>query len=119
MKNLKNSTLDTDLWNSLTPEGTSYFSLDVRATVNQLKSKLGDPLFEDNDGSDKTNMEWNCLTKEGIPFTIYDYKLYQPIRNFDAYIDWHIGARNQKEAKIAKEALIHFLSYGKDEHPGA
>lgn len=76
-----------------TPNGTSYWSNNITATVTQLKAILGEPVFCDNDGSDKVNFEWNLETDNGDVFTVYDWKEYRPISE-DEIIVWHIGGIN-------------------------
>lgn len=107
-----------EAFDKLAEEGLSFFFDSVRTNVKTLKKKLGPPCFEENDGQEKCNYTWNVVTDTGIPFSIYDWKENRPLDE-NEYIDFHIGATNEKDSKIAKEALIHFLSYGKDEHPGA
>ena len=76
-----------------TPNGTSYWSNNITATVTQLKAILGEPVFCDNDGSDKVNFVWNLESDNGDVFTVYDWKEYRPISE-DEIIVWHIGGIN-------------------------
>jgi hypothetical protein len=105
----------------ITPDvstGTSFHGETIRCSVKTLKEKLGQPVIEENDGFGKVNYRWHLMTDKGYGFTLYDYKHYRPLDE-DELVDWHIGAKNANESKICKEALIHFIAYGTDEHPGA
>lgn len=108
LKNLKapHTTPDHDLFN-----GTSFHSHMIKATVKELTKALGDPIFVQNDGSDKVNIEWMCiLTHKGtkIPFTVYDWKEYRKIK-YDEPIDFHIGAHSSDDAFVAFEYLHYLL----------
>ncbi len=56
------------------PNGTSFHNVVINATPKQLREILGEPTYEQNDGSGKVNMEWVMLTDEGEIFTVYDWK---------------------------------------------
>jgi hypothetical protein len=114
MKNIFNDEALIEQFNEACQSGTSYHFHDVRTTVQELTTKLGAPSWDDNDGCDKVNFEWQLLTDAGIPFTVYDWKHFRPLKNTE-YIDWHIGARNEEEGRICKEALIHFIAYGTEQ----
>lgn len=88
--------------------GTSFFGGEIECSVNDLIKVIGEPTFDNNDGQDKTNIEWNMVHK-GIDFTIYDWKMYRPI-TLDEKIRWNIGVRNQQESNTIQmllELLIH------------
>lgn len=99
------SLLDTEM--HLT-SGTSFHRHTVTATPNQIQKLLGPPVYECNDGSDKVNMEWNCMTDTNKVFTIYDWKYYRPL-GMDEPVEWHIGGKDTQSAyegmKELKEAL--------------
>jgi hypothetical protein len=81
--------------------GTSFHGTTVRATVGQLEEILGEPVYDLNDGKDKTNYEWNMETNAGQVFTVYDWKEYQPLEDGLEY-EWHIGGR---DASVTMQAL--------------
>ena len=84
--------------------GTSYHMMNIVTTVNKLIDVIGKPQIEDNDGSDKVNVEWICELSDGTVFTIYDWKEYRPLE-YDEEIEFHIGAKNGELSKRAADAL--------------
>lgn len=69
---------------------TSFFGHAFQASVQDLRSILGEPKFECNDGSDKTNFEWVMETESGEVFTVYDWKEYKKLKETEI-IEWHVG----------------------------
>jgi hypothetical protein len=84
--------------------GTSFHSTTIKATVNDLKTILGEPLFSDNDGQDKVNFEWEMETDNGNVFTVYDWKEYRSI-DADEPIVWHIGGMDASITEQAKKEI--------------
>jgi hypothetical protein len=84
--------------------GTSYHWMNIVTTVNKLIDAIGAPQVEDNDGSDKVNVEWICELSDGTVFTIYDWKEYRPIE-YDEEIEFHIGAKDKVSSQRAMDAL--------------
>ena len=73
---------------------TSFFGDVFRASVQELRSILGLPKFECNDGSDKTNFEWVMETESGEVFTVYDWKEYKKLKETEI-IEWHVGGHSE------------------------
>jgi hypothetical protein len=88
--------------------GTSFHFTTIRTTVNKLVEALGDPQYEDNIGEDKTNFGWDCETKDGDVFTIYDWKEYRRIHG-EELIQFHIGGDNKIVTEKAKSELLEIL----------
>lgn len=88
--------------------GTSFHNVTITSTINELMEILGEPSDMNNSGQDKVNVEWECETENGKPFTIYDWKEYRPI-GYDELIEWHIGADNELQAINAKQELNKML----------
>lgn len=91
------------LTNSST-SGTSFHGQVFSSTVSELKEKLGEPQFSQNDGADKVNFEWECETEEGDVFTIYDWKEYREIDETET-IHFHIGGKSERVTKVALSEL--------------
>jgi hypothetical protein len=92
-------------------DGTSFHGSTVRATVQDLKTILGQPEFSDNDGRDKVNFEWTMETEAGDVFTVYSWKEYRPLAE-DETIVWHIGGHSKRvtvEAKAEIERILVFI----------
>jgi len=100
---------DTDSIN-----GTSFYGDVVFATLNELRHILGEPEYDQNDGSDKVNMEWYMQLHNGSPFTIYDWKEYAPIHP-NKRIEWHIGGHSKYDTHLAKQLLSEALVLANDE----
>lgn len=80
--------------------GTSFHGVVFKATPSDLRKILGVPVYEENDGSDKVNMEWNMQTETGKVFTVYDWKEYRPLMENDM-IEWHIGGFSKTDTEAA------------------
>jgi extradiol dioxygenase family protein len=94
--------------------GTSFYGDVVFATLNELRYVLGEPVYEQNDGSDKVNMEWNLETHNGSVFTVYDWKEYKSIHP-NKQIEWHIGGHSRFDTHLAKQLLSEALILANDE----
>lgn len=81
--------------------GTSFFGVTIKISVEELICLLGEPQFEENDGNDKVNFNWDCELETGEVFTIYDWKEYRKISDFEQ-IEFHIGSRTKE---ISENAL--------------
>lgn len=101
MKHLKEPTANST-------SGTSFHSVEIEATLSQLKQVLGEPDYSPNDGEDKVNFEWERETKRGNVFTVYDWKEYRPIGEGEV-ISWHIGGFKLSDTKDAKEEIEQAL----------
>jgi hypothetical protein len=73
---------------------------------------LGEPQCFQNDGSDKTNIDYECETKTGDIFTIYDWKEYRPI-GMNETIEFHIGGMSRAITERAKDELEELLNSNK------
>jgi hypothetical protein len=89
--------------------GTSFHGIFIKATPNQIIKKYGEPMWGENDGQDKVNMEWVLETTEypnrwdvpkGTIFTIYDWKEYRSL-GMDEQVEWHIGSNKQVDGRQA------------------
>lgn len=97
--------------------GTSFLGDTILTSINELKKINLYPTYEQNNGENKVNFEFDCETESGEPFTIYDWKLYRPI-GLDEEILFHIGAFNQKASEQAKNALVEALQLNNTQRMG-
>ena len=88
-------------------DGTSFYDVTIRATVNQLTNAFGDP-NDNNTGEDKVNFVWEMETEDGEVFTIYDWKYYRPLKS-DEYVVWNIGAMNKSVCNTAEDEILKKL----------
>ena len=88
--------------------GSSFHGITIMATPNQLIKALGEPEYFPNDGSDKTNMDYECVTDNGVEFTIYDWKEYRPLE-MDSNYSFHIGGYDRSECAVAFIKLMKML----------
>ena len=89
--------------------GTSFHDSEIRASVNQKIEAFGEPSYENNDGSDKVNFEWDMETENGEVFTIYDWKEYRRISK-NEIIEWHIGGHSVEVTEKAAEEIEESLN---------
>ena len=87
-----------------TATGTSFHGITIKTTLGRLRAAFGDPQFENNDGEDKTNIDYVLETSNGDVFTVYDWKHYRPIGE-DEVVDFHIGAYTIHIAFEAKQEM--------------
>lgn len=89
--------------------GTSFFGDVFQAKVSDLRTILGQPKFEHNDGQDKTNIDWTMETESGEVFTVYDWKYYRPLEE-EEMVEWHIGGHSGKVTEVALGEITNALS---------
>jgi hypothetical protein len=88
--------------------GTSFHNTTITTTLSKLIMALGEPQHLQNDGSDKTNVDYDCETENGDVFTIYDWKEYRSIR-MDETIEFHIGGMSKSITEQAKKELLSLM----------
>jgi hypothetical protein len=69
--------------------------------VSDLRSILGEPRYQGNDGTDKVNFDWVMETESGDVFSVYDWKEYRPLGENEV-IEWHVGGHS---AKVTDQAV--------------
>lgn len=89
--------------------GTGFFGDVFQAKPSDLRTILGQPKFEHNDGQDKTNLDWTMETESGEVFTVYDWKYYRPL-NEEEIVQWHIGGLSGGVTEVALNEITHALS---------
>lgn len=89
--------------------GTSFHGQVIEATVADLRVVLGEPDYEQNDGSDKSNFDWSGVTADGEVFTVYDWKEYRSLPEHEV-IEWHIGGHSMLATINAKLELEQILT---------
>ena len=90
-------------------EGTGFFGDAFNASVQDLRIILGEPNFECNDGSDKTNFEWVMETESGEVFTVYDWKEYKKLKE-NEIIEWHVGGHSESVTPQAVNEIADALN---------
>ena len=88
--------------------GTSFHGTVINSSIAELKRVLGEPETEQNDGSDKVNVEWIMETEAGDVFTVYDWKEYRPIDENES-IEFHIGGDSASVTVQAQREIITSL----------
>jgi len=92
-----------------TPDGTSFHNSTFDCSVAILRKILGEPDYECNDGSDKTNFDWTAETDNGDVFTVYDWKEYRPLSENEV-VQWHIGGYNRGATEQARREIEKAIS---------
>ena len=86
---------------------SSFHGQTITTTVNKLIQAIGEPMWENNSGEDKSNFDWEFIVDDFSVY-IYDWKEYRSIRR-DELIDFHIGTETPMQSLIAKEELEKLL----------
>jgi hypothetical protein len=89
--------------------GTSFHDTTFTASVADLRKILGEPKYEQNDGSDKCNFDWTMETEDGTIFTVYDWKEYRRLGE-NEMIEWHIGGHSGADTRKALEEIGEALA---------
>ncbi len=72
---------------------TSFHGSVIKCKASDLRSILGIPRYEGNDGTDKVNFDWVMETESGDVFSVYDWKEYRPLDENEV-IEWHVGGHS-------------------------
>jgi len=88
---------------------TSFHGVTITATPEDLIKVLGEPSSICLDQDKKVQYEWLMETKNGIPFTVYDWKEYHEIIP-DSEIRWHIGTEHEFQSNVVFSELFDALS---------
>ncbi|MFA7143623.1 MAG: hypothetical protein WC175_06625 [Candidatus Dojkabacteria bacterium] len=88
---------------------TSFHGVTITATPEDLIKVLGEPSSICLDQDVKVQYEWLMETKNGIPFTVYDWKEYHEIIP-DSEIRWHIGTEHEFQSNVVFSELFDALS---------
>lgn len=85
--------------------GTSFHGVTITLRLIDLKKILGEPDSSMNDGSDKVNFEWVRKNMYGWVFTVYSWKEYRPLNEYEI-IEWHIGGKDKISTEVAFSEII-------------
>ena len=88
---------------------TSFHGSVIKCTVSDLRSILGEPRYQGNDGKDKVNFDWVMETESGDVFTVYDWKEYRPLDENEV-IEWHVGGRSGEVTNQAVNEMADGLN---------
>ena len=86
---------------------SSFHGQTVTTTVNKLIKAIGEPMYVDNSGEDKSNYDFSFMVQDFEAF-VYDWKEYRRIGP-NELIDFHIGTDTPMQSLIAKEELEQLL----------
>jgi hypothetical protein len=85
--------------------GTSFYGVRIKTTINELTGILGEPTYYNNTGGDKVNVEWICETENGEVVTIYDWKEGRALR-LDELVEFHLGGQSENDTLNGLEELM-------------
>jgi hypothetical protein len=88
---------------------TSFHGSVIKCTVSDLRSILGEPRYQGNDGTDKVNFDWVMETESGDVFSVYDWKEYRPLGENEV-IEWHVGGHSGKVTDQAVNEMADGLN---------
>lgn len=88
---------------------TSFHGHVIKCRLADLRTILGQPEYENNDGSDKVNFDWTMETESGLVFTVYDWKQYRRVSE-EEIIAWHIGGKSEISTSLALVEITSALT---------
>jgi hypothetical protein len=86
---------------------SSFHGITIDTTVNKLIEAIGEPMYVDNSGEDKSNYDFSFQVEDFEAF-VYDWKEYRPIGP-NELIEFHIGTDTRMQSLIALEELRKLL----------
>lgn len=93
---------------SKSANGTSFHGTTISTNVARLIELFPNSYSEQNDGEDKVNYDFELETSTGDVFTIYDWKEYRPIDDYETIV-FHIGGVSREVTDQAKMELLQML----------
>ena len=88
--------------------GSCFHGNTIFASVQELKNAFGETTYEVDSFDGKVTHEWVFETSEGYVFTLYDWKEYRKLSDFEQ-IEWHVGSHNSYRATVGEELLSKTL----------
>ncbi len=91
--------------------GGSFHDVTIKTTPNKLIElfqyfKLD--YWEQNDGSDKVNFDFEAVLDDGTYFSLYDWKEYEPL-DLNSKYEFHIGGESPSSTLRARQVLLKLL----------
>jgi len=86
---------------------SSFHGITIDTTVNKLIEAIGEPMWENNTGEDKSNYDFSFEVEDFEVF-VYDWKEYRRIGPNEP-IEFHIGTDTRMQSLIALEELKKLL----------
>ena len=86
---------------------SSFHGITITTTVNKLIKAIGEPMYVDNSGEEKSNYDFSFMVQDFEAF-VYDWKEYRPIGK-NELIEFQIGTDTPIQSLIAKEELEKLL----------
>jgi hypothetical protein len=84
--------------------GTSFHGVTITTSIEKLTKVLGEPSYI-GDYEDKVTVEWVCELEDGSIVTVYDWKEYRKISEFEN-IEFHIGGMSKMKTFDAQSYLV-------------
>lgn len=78
---------------------TSFHNDVINMTYNELVGRIGEPTYGELSDDGKVQKEWNIITVDNVPFTIYDWKEYDRDVTDGDNVEWHIGHNGTNESR--------------------
>jgi PKD repeat protein len=93
---------------SQSTSGTSFHNTTITTNVARLIELFPNSYSDQNNGENKVNYDFELETSTGEVFTIYDWKEYRPIDDYEQ-IQFHIGGFSREVTEQAKRELLKML----------
>ena len=99
--------------NKITSFGSgSFHDVTIKTTPKKLIKlfqNFGLEYWEQNDGSDKVNFDFEATLDDGTYFSLYDWKEYEPL-DLNLKYQFHIGGESPSSTLKAKQTLLKLLN---------
>jgi methyl coenzyme M reductase alpha subunit len=91
--------------------GGSFHDVTIKTTPNKLIELFQYfrlDYWEQNDGSDKVNFDFEAVLDDGTYFSLYDWKEYEPL-DLNSKYEFHIGGESPSSTLKARQVLLKLL----------
>lgn len=98
--------------------GTSFHNDVINLSYDELVERIGEPTHGEPSGDGKVQKEWQIMTDDNVPFTIYDWKEYNRDVTDGDEVEWHVGHHNNKGdiENIVTWLIEHDVKVEKDKY---
>ncbi len=97
--------MEINFWN-----GTSFHNDVINLSYDELVERIGEPTYSEPSDDGKVQKEWNIMTDDNVPFTIYDWKEYDRDVTDGDNVEWHIGHNGTNESRKSIQRYLEKFS---------
>lgn len=89
---------------------TSFHNDVINLTYDELVERIGEPTYGELSDDGKVQKEWQIITDDNVPFTIYDWKEYGRCVTDGDNVEWHIGHNGTNDSR--KSIKMYLEKFG-------